>query len=62
MTRLLRPNVRCPRCGTRPRFRISEAERELSLQQPPDALKQTQQCHHCGEIYAITAANYQTAA
>lgn len=62
MTRLLRTTARCPRCGTRPRIRIPDGERELSLHQPPDAVKQTYQCHHCGHTYPVTALDYQSAA
>jgi transposase-like protein len=60
--RLLRLSSRCPNCGVRPRSRIPPEERDLALEQPPEAVKQTYQCHHCGHTYPITAADYQSAA
>lgn len=62
MSRLLRTTARCPWCGTRPRIRIPDDERDLALQQPPDKVKQTYQCHQCGRTYAVTAGDYHQAA
>lgn len=62
MTRLLRTAARCPHCGTRPRIRIPDEERELALSQAPDRVKQTYQCHYCGKTYPVTAGDYHKAA
>lgn len=62
MSRLLRPEVRCPRCGKRPRLRISETEREAAKNQPAEQLKGTYQCHECGLVYELRAAAYHGAA
>ncbi|HEY7767361.1 hypothetical protein [Longimicrobium sp.] len=60
--RLLRPDVKCPDCGKVPRLRIPEAERALSLTLPADQLRQTYQCHHCGNTYRMEARAFQKAA
>jgi uncharacterized protein YbaR (Trm112 family) len=60
--RLLRPDVRCPRCRRTPRMRICESERAAHLLDAPTKLLGTLQCHNCDEVYPVTSAAYQRAA
>lgn len=62
MSRLLRPDVRCPNCGKRPRIRIVEAEQDVAKRQPAEELKGTYQCHNCGVVYPLRAGAYHGAA
>lgn len=59
---LLQTPARCPKCNAPPRIRIDSDERELAFRQPPAKVKQSYQCHRCGEFYPITAKDYQGAA
>lgn len=61
--RLLRPAASCPRCGQRPALRITEALARDALAYDPRERVGTYQCQrrHCGIIYELTAAAYQTA-
>ncbi len=62
--RLLRLAVWCPRCGTRPALRITEAAAQAVENEPPEKRLGTYQCHRrrCGMIYDLTAEAYQSAA
>lgn len=62
MTRLLRLDLKCPRCGKPPRLRITEAERDRAFAKAPGEVIGTYQCHHCNHIYDMPAAACQRAA
>lgn len=62
MSRTLRPDAACPRCGRRAAIDIPEEERLLALEQPPGALKQNVNCWKCGFRYPIRADAYHRAA
>jgi hypothetical protein len=61
--RLLRPASACPRCGSRPALRLSEAAVRLAAGRRPDERLGTYQCQRrgCGAIYDLTAGGFQKA-
>jgi len=61
--RLLRPASTCPRCGSRPALRVSEAAVRLADGAAPQERLVTYQCQRrgCGTIYDVTAAGFQKA-
>lgn len=61
--RLRAPAVSCPRCGSRPAFRVSEALVARLAGMPPEARVASYKCQRraCGEIYDVPAAAWQGA-
>lgn len=61
--RLYRPAVSCPKCGSRPAFRVCEALVEGVRDEPPERRVGSYKCQRrsCGVIYDIPAAAYQRA-
>jgi hypothetical protein len=62
MTRLLRPDVRCPQCMKPPGFRVSELFRDRFADENPTDIVGTLQCNRCGVCYDLTARAIQRAA
>ena len=61
--RLLRLAASCPRCGSRPAVRVTQAVVQAMARQPPGARLGTYQCHRrrCGAIFDLTARAFQQA-
>ncbi|KKM69848.1 hypothetical protein LCGC14_1446670 [marine sediment metagenome] len=66
--RLLRLDVRCPKCRSYPRLRIPASQWERYRDDPPDMVIQYYECHvkrqgeRCNERYPITAGAFHRAA
>lgn len=67
-TKLYEVDVFCPKCGERPRLRMSARQLEKWQTEPPGELVQTYQCAYqvrrgkkCNCIYPITARALQLA-
>lgn len=58
---LLHPKVRCPKCQAPPALRIPDAVRQLVARLDPSATVLSYRCR-CGEVYILTAKDYQDAA
>lgn len=61
--RLLRLAASCPRCGSRPAVRVTQAVVQAMARQPPTTRMATYQCHRrrCGAIFDISAQAFQQA-
>jgi hypothetical protein len=56
---LLRPTASCPRCGSRPALRATEALRDAVGGRPLAERLATYQCQRraCGAVYPLTVGN-----
>lgn len=69
LVQLLRLPARCPNCGWAPPIRMSDTARSRWMDADPAELRMTVKCTHrrgrsgkdCGEVYFITAGDYQSA-
>ena len=61
--RLLRLAASCPRCGSRPAVRVTDAAVAAMAAAPADARLGTYQCQRrrCGAIFDLTARAFQQA-
>lgn len=61
--RLLRLAASCPRCGSRPAVRVTQAVVQAMARQQPDTRMATYQCHRrrCGAIFDIPARAFHQA-
>lgn len=61
ITPLLVPAVQCTKCGTRPNYRITPAQRVRHLRDQDDTLVGTWRCQRCGETNLVLAVAYKEA-
>jgi hypothetical protein len=61
--RLLRPQVSCPRCGSRPALRITEPLARAAADEPAARRMGTYQCQRrgCGAVYDLSADAFRQA-
>jgi DNA-directed RNA polymerase subunit RPC12/RpoP len=61
--RLLRLAASCPRCGSRPAVRVTQAVVQAMARQQPESRMATYQCQRrrCGAIFDIPARAFQQA-